>query len=58
MPPEQPAGPKPESLKPAITTGDIPEEALPADASKLTPEQQMAKYEEELKNSDWGHQPC
>jgi hypothetical protein len=58
MPPENPAGPKPESLKPAITTGDIPEETLPADPSQLTPEQQLAKYEEELKNSDWGHQPC
>ncbi len=23
-----------------------------------TPEEQMAQYEESLKNDDWGHQPC
>jgi hypothetical protein len=25
---------------------------------KLTPEEQMALYEESLKEEDWGHQPC
>jgi len=25
---------------------------------ELTPEEQMALYEKELKESDWGHQPC
>jgi len=25
---------------------------------KLTPEEQMALYEEDLKEHDWGHQPC
>jgi hypothetical protein len=24
----------------------------------LTPEEQMALYEKELKEDDWGHQPC
>jgi len=24
----------------------------------LTPEEQMALYEEDLKENDWGHQPC
>lgn len=24
----------------------------------LTAEEQMARYEEALKNDDWGHQPC
>ena len=24
----------------------------------LTPEEQMALYEKELKENDWGHQPC
>lgn len=24
----------------------------------LSPEEQMARYEESLKESDWGHQPC
>lgn len=27
-------------------------------ADQLTPEEQMALYEKELKESDWGHQPC
>ena len=26
--------------------------------NKLTPEEQMALYEKELKEDDWGHQPC
>ena len=26
--------------------------------SKLTPEEQMALFEKELKENDWGHQPC
>jgi hypothetical protein len=25
---------------------------------KLTPEEQMALFEKELKENDWGHQPC
>ena len=28
------------------------------DVSKLSKEEQMALYEKELKESDWGHQPC
>ncbi len=27
-------------------------------APKLTPEEQMALYEKDLKETDWGHQPC
>lgn len=26
--------------------------------NELTPEEQMALYEKELKENDWGHQPC
>ena len=26
--------------------------------NKLTPEEQMALFEKELKENDWGHQPC
>lgn len=30
-----------------------------ADKEKeLTPDEQMALYEKELKENDWGHQPC
>jgi len=35
-----------------------PEGEKPLDPSPLTPEEQMALYEEDLKESDWGHQPC
>lgn len=27
-------------------------------AKPLTPEEQMALYEADLKENDWGHQPC
>lgn len=27
-------------------------------APALTPEEQMEKFAEELKEQDWGHQPC
>jgi hypothetical protein len=26
--------------------------------NQLTPEEQMALFEKELKETDWGHQPC
>ncbi len=42
-----------------------PEEAKSAPESKdrppskpLTAEEQMALYEDDLKENDWGHQPC
>lgn len=60
MPPEASADqnggdkrPVPESnLPPAAAIAD------PAPANKLTPEEQMALFEKELKEKDWGHQPC
>jgi len=39
--------------EPAPATGD--KGAAPR---KLTPEEQMALFEKELKENDWGHQPC
>ena len=30
----------------------------PAAAKKLSAEEQMALYEKDLKENDWGHQPC
>lgn len=30
----------------------------PAPTAKLSAEEQMAKFEDSLKESDWGHQPC
>ena len=29
-----------------------------AAVDELTPEEQMARFEKELKEDDWGHQPC
>jgi hypothetical protein len=48
-----------ESAEHADTSASInrgPESAIVA--KPLTPEEQMALYEEELKENDWGHQPC
>jgi hypothetical protein len=30
----------------------------PSPKEKLTVEEQMARYEDDLKENDWGHQPC
>jgi hypothetical protein len=61
-----------ESARPAPPRGDLakapgpPAQAAggarahedPAPAKELTPEEQMALFEKELKEKDWGHQPC
>jgi hypothetical protein len=41
----------PEPTKPPEPPTDKPK-------PELTEDEQMAAYEEDLKNSDWGHQPC
>ena len=49
---------KPESI-PKNATPPVDASAAPPDSKKeLTPEEQMALYEEDLKETDWGHQPC
>jgi hypothetical protein len=37
-----------------------PEQSADGEPAKraLTPEEQMALFEKELKENDWGHQPC
>lgn len=52
----QPPEAKPE--QPEGTASAASENNLPAPVKKLTPEEQMALYEEDLKENDWGHQPC
>lgn len=42
---------------PPITAADTPAAHPPAPAHTLTPEEQMALYEKDLKENDWGHQP-
>lgn len=50
--------------KPAEGKGGIPALSKPDSATgsntanQLTPEEQMALFEKELKETDWGHQPC
>ena len=39
----------------SIPAGDVRETVRP---KELTPEEQMAEFEKDLKENDWGHQPC
>jgi len=43
---------------PVRPAGGGAEIGAPPDVSKLTPEEQMAAFEKDLKENDWGHQPC
>jgi len=47
-----------ESSKPTENPAKVSTTAEPATANKLTPEEQMAAFEKDLKENDWGHQPC
>ena len=52
--PKEPLPPKPAA---PAEEADSKKDAPPA-ANQLTPEEQMARFEAELKETDWGHQPC
>lgn len=54
--PDQPANgdTQPKPLQPPPAAAAIGSEP----AEVLTPEEQMARFEKELKENDWGHQPC
>jgi hypothetical protein len=54
--PEQPSSPAASRAEKAATPGTPPEATVAP--TQLTPEEQMALYEKELKETDWGHQPC
>lgn len=59
--PTAPATPQlPATARPAVAAGTTPPGAQPGelDPPKLTPEEQMALFEKDLKENDWGHQPC
>ena len=47
------AGPLPPEAAP-----DAPATGEPGPAKELTADEQMALYEKDLKENDWGHQPC
>ena len=38
--------------------GDVSSPNEPSTLKRLTKDEQMALYEKELKEEDWGHQPC
>jgi hypothetical protein len=50
---------RPESPKaPPAVKGPKTESKSEQTPRELTPEEQMALYEKDLKENDWGHQPC
>jgi hypothetical protein len=51
MDPKEPIDPKRDAEQ-----NEAPE--VPAKKRELTAEEQMAAFEEDLKETDWGHQPC
>jgi len=47
--------------RPELEKAGTPPAAAPQQpqaVKELTPEEQMALYEKDLKENDWGHQPC
>ena len=52
--PKPPKNPQPESKQTEKAKG----EEKPLNPNELSEEEQMALYEKDLKDSDWGHQPC
>ena len=51
-------GTVPAAKLPADRAADLPSAGEAAASKKLTKDEQMALYEKELKENDWGHQPC
>jgi len=45
-------------VSPPAPASATPPRDEPVDVSKLSAEEQMARFEKELKENDWGHQPC
>jgi len=46
------------STPPVETEGNTSASDKQSKVSKLTAEEQMALFEKDLKENDWGHQPC
>lgn len=59
-PPPRESDPQPEPSSPpaAATSPAAPGAGDPKPADALTPEEQMERFAQELKETDWGHQPC
>ncbi len=52
------ASPPPPADATANSSASVQAAAPVASPETLTPEEQMALFEKELKETDWGHQPC
>lgn len=48
----------PPSPQHVAASPERPDAPAPHSVNQLTPEEQMALFEQELKETDWGHQPC
>ena len=46
------------ATKPSASDASASGSDRPKSVEKLSAEEQMALYEKELKENDWGHQPC
>jgi hypothetical protein len=46
------------NAKPPASDANASGSEKPKPMEKLSAEEQMALYEKELKENDWGHQPC
>jgi hypothetical protein len=60
---EEPSNPNAEEKSadqcPPESSADAPKNLIPEQVKPaLTPEEQMAAFEKDLKENDWGHQPC
>ena len=56
--PQPPERSVPKSEQPKEIPADNPAAGEGAEANKLSADEQMALFEKELKENDWGHQPC
>jgi len=50
--------PEPEEAEEPTPPSVPPDDPEPEPKKELSEEEQMAQYEESLKEEDWGHQPC
>lgn len=48
----------PPAAQVSVPATPAPSTPVAAPEPALTPEEQMALFEKELKETDWGHQPC
>ena len=55
--PAAPPAPTPASAPAPAASATEAENANPP-AAALTPEEQMERFAKDLKENDWGHQPC